>query len=45
MLVPTKALNQAIGATDVPSSRPAKTIATATVKRIITVMRGLAKTR
>jgi hypothetical protein len=45
MLVPTKALNQAIGATDVWRSRPAKTIATATVKRIITVIRGLAKTR
>lgn len=44
MLVPIIALIQAIGPTEACSSLDAKTIATATVKRIITVIRGLAST-
>ena len=45
MLVPIIALIQAIGPTEASRSLDAKTMATATVKRIITVIRGLASTR
>jgi hypothetical protein len=45
MLVPIMALSQTIGPTEAFKSLEANTIATATVKRIITVIRGLAKTK
>lgn len=45
MLVPTMALNQASGPTPACNSLAAKTIATATVNKIITVMRGFASTK